>query len=344
MNAGQGCVNQTRILAPRSRYDEIVEAVSAFVQALPVGPPSDPATQIGPLISEKQRQRVEGYIAKGIEEGARLVCGGGRPDGLDGGYFVAADGVRRRRQQDDDRAGGDLRAGAVHHPLRHRGGRDPHRQRFRLRPGRQRVDHRRAQGHRDLRRRSAPARTESTGTPSIPAPRSAATRTRASAARTGPRASSTSASSRACCYRWATPSNTRRDPLLRSQSRPTRVALRPRVGRFVTAVLDPSFPMHGAGSSLFSRRDPVTACAGSTPAEIARIPAGLRLPGVHREGHCRSPGSQHPGPSRQRYSHAGAPRGRGPSGLNLVKRSPARSCRRRRPACRSRRVRWSDAP
>jgi aldehyde dehydrogenase (NAD+) len=88
MNAGQGCVNQTRILAPRSRYDEIVEAVGTFVQALPVGLPSDPATQIGPLISDKQRQRVEGYIAKGIEEGARLVCGGGRPAGLDSGYFV----------------------------------------------------------------------------------------------------------------------------------------------------------------------------------------------------------------------------------------------------------------
>src|ERR1700731_1094546 len=88
MNTGQGCVNQTRILAPRSRYDEIVDAVSTFVQALPVGLPSDPATQIGPLISEKQRQRVEGYISKGKEEGARLVCGGGRPAELDSGYFV----------------------------------------------------------------------------------------------------------------------------------------------------------------------------------------------------------------------------------------------------------------
>ena len=88
MNAGQGCVNQTRILAPRSRYDEIVDAVSSFVQALPVGLPSDPAAQVGPLISEKQRTRVEGYIKKGVEEGARLVCGGGRPEGLDSGYFV----------------------------------------------------------------------------------------------------------------------------------------------------------------------------------------------------------------------------------------------------------------
>jgi aldehyde dehydrogenase (NAD+) len=88
MNTGQACVAQTRILAPRSRYDEIVEAVSGFVAVLPVGTPSDPAAQIGSLISEKQRARVEGYIAKGIEEGARVVCGGGRPEGLDGGFFV----------------------------------------------------------------------------------------------------------------------------------------------------------------------------------------------------------------------------------------------------------------
>jgi len=88
MNTGQACVGQTRILAPRSRYDEIVDAISGFVQMLPVGSPSDPAAQLGSLISEKQRARVEGYIAKGIEEGARVVCGGGRPEGLDNGFFV----------------------------------------------------------------------------------------------------------------------------------------------------------------------------------------------------------------------------------------------------------------
>src|SRR6202022_5111848 len=88
MNTGQACVAQTRILAPRSRYDEIVDAVSAFVQALPVGPPSDPAAQIGSLISEKQRARVGGYIAKGVEEGARLVCAGGPPEGLETGFLV----------------------------------------------------------------------------------------------------------------------------------------------------------------------------------------------------------------------------------------------------------------
>jgi aldehyde dehydrogenase (NAD+) len=88
LNSGQGCVAQTRILAPRSRYDEIVSAVKDFVEALPVGLPSDPAAKVGPMISENQRTRVEGYIRKGVEEGARLVCGGGRPEGLDSGFFV----------------------------------------------------------------------------------------------------------------------------------------------------------------------------------------------------------------------------------------------------------------
>ena len=88
MNAGQACVGQTRILAPRSRYDEIVEKIANFVAAMPVGLPDDPSTAIGPLISEKQRERVEGYIKKGVEEGARIVTGGERPEGLDGGWFV----------------------------------------------------------------------------------------------------------------------------------------------------------------------------------------------------------------------------------------------------------------
>jgi betaine-aldehyde dehydrogenase len=88
MNSGQACVAQTRILAPRSRYEEIVEKVGAAVAAMPVGLPDSPGAVIGPLISAKQRERVEGYIAKGKEEGARLVTGGGRPEGLDTGWFV----------------------------------------------------------------------------------------------------------------------------------------------------------------------------------------------------------------------------------------------------------------
>ena len=88
MNTGQACVGQTRILAPRSRYDEIVEKIGNAVAAMPVGLPDDPTAAIGALISEKQRDRVEGYIKKGVEEGARIVTGGGRPEGLDGGWFV----------------------------------------------------------------------------------------------------------------------------------------------------------------------------------------------------------------------------------------------------------------
>jgi aldehyde dehydrogenase (NAD+) len=88
MNAGQACIGQTRILAPRSRYGEIVDKIAAAVSAMPVGLPDDPATAIGPLISEKQRDRVEGHIRKGVEEGARIVTGGGRPQGLEAGWFV----------------------------------------------------------------------------------------------------------------------------------------------------------------------------------------------------------------------------------------------------------------
>ncbi|QVI28619.1 aldehyde dehydrogenase [Mycolicibacterium neoaurum] len=88
MNSGQACVGQTRILAPRSRYDEVVEKVAAAAAGMQAGQPDDPASMVGPLISEKQRERVEGYIKKGLDEGARLVTGGGRPEGLDSGWFV----------------------------------------------------------------------------------------------------------------------------------------------------------------------------------------------------------------------------------------------------------------
>ncbi|MEU8895436.1 aldehyde dehydrogenase [Nocardia sp. NPDC048505] len=88
MNSGQGCVAQTRILAPRSRYDEILTALVEHVQTMKMGDPADPSVTLGPLISETQRDRVEGYIAKGKAEGARLVLGGGRPEGVERGWFV----------------------------------------------------------------------------------------------------------------------------------------------------------------------------------------------------------------------------------------------------------------
>jgi betaine-aldehyde dehydrogenase len=89
MNSGQACVAQTRILAPRSRYDEITEAIAEAAKTFVVGDPSDPATQLGPLVAERQRDRVEGYIEKGKAEGARLVLDGMRPAGLDKGWYVA---------------------------------------------------------------------------------------------------------------------------------------------------------------------------------------------------------------------------------------------------------------
>jgi aldehyde dehydrogenase (NAD+) len=89
MNNGQACVAQTRILASRDRYDEVVDAVSGMVGALAVGDPQDEATEVGPLVAERQQERVEKYIALGQEEGAKVVVGGnGRPSGLDKGWYV----------------------------------------------------------------------------------------------------------------------------------------------------------------------------------------------------------------------------------------------------------------
>ncbi|MFG3257745.1 aldehyde dehydrogenase [Streptomyces sp. NPDC048172] len=85
---GQACVAQTRILAPRSRYDEIAERFSAAANELAVGHPLDPATQVGPLVAERQRQRSLDYIALGQQEGAKILAGGGRPASQPTGWYV----------------------------------------------------------------------------------------------------------------------------------------------------------------------------------------------------------------------------------------------------------------
>src|SRR3984885_6030344 len=86
--AGQGCAMQTRLLLPRSRYDEGVELVTAGMAGVPYGDPTSDAVVMGPLVSAKQRDRVLGYIEKGQAEGAKLVFGGGRPAHLPKGYYV----------------------------------------------------------------------------------------------------------------------------------------------------------------------------------------------------------------------------------------------------------------
>ena len=88
MHGGQGCAMLTRLLVPRSRYDEAVELAAAGFAGVKVGDPTDPTVIQGPQISAKQRERVLGYLQKGVEEGARLVCGGGRPADLAKGWYV----------------------------------------------------------------------------------------------------------------------------------------------------------------------------------------------------------------------------------------------------------------
>jgi aldehyde dehydrogenase (NAD+) len=88
IHAGQGCALPTRILAERPVYDEVVEGLTTALARITVGDPTDAKTGMGPLIREAQRERVERYVASGHEEGARLVFGGGRPSGLDEGFFV----------------------------------------------------------------------------------------------------------------------------------------------------------------------------------------------------------------------------------------------------------------
>jgi aldehyde dehydrogenase (NAD+) len=89
MNNGQACVAQTRIVAPRSRYGEVVDALGEMVSGLTVGDPLEMTTEVGPLVAERQQERVEKYIALGQEEGAKVVAGGsGRPEGTEKGWYV----------------------------------------------------------------------------------------------------------------------------------------------------------------------------------------------------------------------------------------------------------------
>ena len=85
---GQVCSALTRVIVPRHRHDDFVDALAASMSAVKVGDPFDPASGMGPLAMARQRDRVEGYIAKGVAEGAHLAAGGGRPRHLDRGFYV----------------------------------------------------------------------------------------------------------------------------------------------------------------------------------------------------------------------------------------------------------------
>ena len=85
---GQVCSSLTRVVIPRGRHDAMVEALAAIFGQVRVGNQFDAETEMGPLAVARQRDRVEGYIAKGVAEGATLAAGGGRPEHLDRGWFI----------------------------------------------------------------------------------------------------------------------------------------------------------------------------------------------------------------------------------------------------------------
>jgi aldehyde dehydrogenase (NAD+) len=89
MNNGQACIAGTRLLVPENRLNEVKSAIMKHMDMFPVGKTSDQKTMIGPMVSEKQFERVQSYINKGIEEGAEVLVGGpGKPEGLQDGFFV----------------------------------------------------------------------------------------------------------------------------------------------------------------------------------------------------------------------------------------------------------------
>lgn len=88
MHAGQGCAITTRLVVPRARYEDAVEAAAATMAGLRPSDPNDAGTICGPVISARQRDRIEGYLQSAIAEGGRFACGGGRPADRDTGFFI----------------------------------------------------------------------------------------------------------------------------------------------------------------------------------------------------------------------------------------------------------------
>jgi aldehyde dehydrogenase (NAD+) len=89
MNSGQACAAGTRLLVPRGQLEAVKRAIAEAMRAIAVGDPADPKIAVGPMVSQKQYDRVQAYIRRGMEEGAEVLAGGeGRPEGLDAGYFV----------------------------------------------------------------------------------------------------------------------------------------------------------------------------------------------------------------------------------------------------------------
>jgi aldehyde dehydrogenase (NAD+) len=93
-HAGQGCAFTSRLLVPTDRYDEAVHAAAAAMAHVVVGDPTDPMTVCGPVISARQRERVEGYLRSALDEGGEFACGGGRPADLHAGFYIEPTVIR----------------------------------------------------------------------------------------------------------------------------------------------------------------------------------------------------------------------------------------------------------
>jgi aldehyde dehydrogenase (NAD+) len=89
LNSGQACAAGTRLLVPKRRLDDVKRAIQETMRSFTVGDPADPKTAVGPMVSQKQYERIQSYIRKGIDEGAEVLVGGeGHPPGLESGYYV----------------------------------------------------------------------------------------------------------------------------------------------------------------------------------------------------------------------------------------------------------------
>ena len=87
LHAGQACILHSRLLLPDSLHDDVVDRLVELARAVRVGDPTDPDVQMGPLISAAQRERVQAHVDGAVNDGAKLVTGGGRPAGLDVGFY-----------------------------------------------------------------------------------------------------------------------------------------------------------------------------------------------------------------------------------------------------------------
>ena len=206
--AGQSCEARSRVLVEASLYDEFVSRFADYAKQIRVGDPLDPETQMGSLISTAHRDRVHGFVERGVAEGAEVVAGGelGRRQGR----VLPADGAREGRELDGGRAGGDLRPGRHGDPVRGREGCDPHRERRPVRAVRDRLDRRPCARPSRRTRRSSPAWSASTcRSPRSPASRSAATSSRASAGSCRSTRSSSTSRRRASSSRRARSRSTR---------------------------------------------------------------------------------------------------------------------------------------